>query len=61
MGEKWTATLRIIDIINKLKTFIDDYLKQLSEGTLVLIGSYYLGAKYDLSVLESPSICKNNP
>jgi hypothetical protein len=57
MSQNWAATLRIIDIINKLPDFVSDYYRQLNEGTLVLIGNYYLAEKYDLSVLESASIC----
>jgi hypothetical protein len=58
MGQTWAATLRVIDIINKLPEFVSDYYKQLKEGTLVLVGSYFLGEKYDLTLFDSAMICK---
>jgi hypothetical protein len=56
MGQPWTATLRVVDIVERLPEFVSDYNRQLNEGTLVLVGNYYLGEKYDLSVLESAAI-----
>jgi hypothetical protein len=41
-----------------LPDFFKDYLKNLNEGVLVLVGQYYLGEKYDLSLLESLPISK---
>jgi hypothetical protein len=58
MEQKWTATLRVLDdVINKLPEFVKSYYNQLKDGTLVLFGSYYLGTKYDLTVLDSSSVC----
>jgi hypothetical protein len=50
--------LRIIDILDRLPDFIKDFIKNLQEGVLVLVGNYYLGEKYDLAFLESLNICK---
>jgi hypothetical protein len=58
LGQKWTATSRVLDVINKIPEFVTNYCNQLKEGTLVLFGTYYLGTKYDLSVLESSAVCK---
>jgi hypothetical protein len=37
--------------------FLSDFMKKLKEGVLILVGSYYLGEKYDLSLLESLPVC----
>jgi hypothetical protein len=39
--------------------FAIDFVKQLQQGVIVLVGNYYLGEIYDLSFLESLPICKN--
>jgi len=49
--------LSLIDIINKIPEFVKEFLNNLQEGVLILIGNYYLGDKYDLSFLESLPIC----
>ena len=37
---------------------MNDYIKNLQSGQLVLIGNYYLGELYDLSMLELLPVCK---
>ncbi len=48
----------MIEIVNKIPEFINDYLKYLHDNILVIVGHYYLGEKYDLSILENSSIRK---
>ena len=58
MGQTWIPSFKIIDIISKIPEFINNYIKNLQEGYLILIGNYYLGEKYDLSFLQSLPVCK---
>ena len=49
----WHTRYRLIDVINSIPKFINEYLKQLNEGYLMISGKYYLGEKYNLHFLES--------
>ena len=53
LGSTWVTKYRLIDIINKIPQFVNEYLKSLNEGYLILAGKYYLGEKYNLEFLES--------
>ena len=53
LGSAWVTKYRLIDIINKIPQFVNEYLKSLNEGYLSLAGKYYLGDKYNLEFLES--------
>ena len=60
IGQNWDVSLKLVDIINKIPEFTREFLKQLEEGVLVLVGNYHIGEKYDLSFLETLPVCKNN-
>jgi ubiquitin-protein ligase len=57
LGQNWVSSLKIFDIVEKLPNFTQEFYKNLQQGVLVLVGSYYLGERYDLSFLESLPIC----
>ena len=57
LGQSWIPSFKIIDIISKIPEFINDYIKNLQNGQLILHGSYHLGEKYDLTFLESLPVC----
>jgi len=60
LNNSWHPSLRIIDIIDKIPNFCQDFIKCLKEGILTLVGAYYLGDKYDLNFLESLPVRKNH-
>ena len=60
MGQTWLPSFKIIDIISKIPEFVNDYIKNLQNGQLVLLGNYYLGEKYDLGMLDLLPVCKIN-
>ena len=57
VGESWSPKMRLIDVINKIPNFIKEFYTNLKNGCFFLIGNYYLGDKYDLSILETLPIC----
>jgi hypothetical protein len=58
IGGQWAPSVRIIDIVNKLPEFLKEFITQLEKGVLALVGSYYLGERYDLAFLEILPISK---
>ncbi len=58
VGNNWNSNNTIMDIINKLTTFVSEFLKNLSEGVLMLVGSYYLNERYDLNLFNGLPLCK---
>jgi hypothetical protein len=59
INNNWHPSIRVIDIINRIPSFCQIFLKSLSEGILTLVGIYYLGEKYNLKLLESLPVCEN--
>jgi len=58
LGQTWIPSFKIIDIISKIPEFVNEYIKNLQNGQLVILGNYYLADKYDLSMLELLPVCK---
>lgn len=58
LGTTWVSQTSIIEIISKLPTFVAEFLKNLAQGELMLVGQYYLGERYDLNFFNSLPICK---
>eukprot|EP00340_Litonotus_pictus_P002370 CAMPEP_0170517482 /NCGR_PEP_ID=MMETSP0209-20121228/3466_1 /TAXON_ID=665100 ORGANISM="Litonotus pictus, Strain P1" /NCGR_SAMPLE_ID=MMETSP0209 /ASSEMBLY_ACC=CAM_ASM_000301 /LENGTH=449 /DNA_ID=CAMNT_0010802753 /DNA_START=96 /DNA_END=1445 /DNA_ORIENTATION=- len=52
LGQTWTTGMKLIDVAEKIPAYISDFLTNLQEGNIYLSGSYTLGEKYDLSLLE---------
>lgn len=50
----------MIDLINRIPIFCQEFVKSLSDGILTLVGNYYLGDKYEYSFLESLPVCNNH-
>ena len=44
--------MRLVDIADKIPDFLKDFITNLNEGNIYLSGSYSLGEKYDLSLLQ---------
>ena len=52
LGQSWTTNYKLVDIAEKIPEYISEFLSNLKEGTIYLSGTYTLGEKYDLSLLE---------
>jgi hypothetical protein len=44
--------MKLVDIADKIPEFLMDFVENLKDGNIYLSGSYCLGEKYDLSLLE---------
>ena len=52
LGQSWSTNLKLVELAEKIPSYIEEFLKNLEEGNIYLSGSYTLGEKYDLSLLE---------
>lgn len=52
LGESWKTSFKLIDIVDKIPLFIETFINNLKEEIIYLAGTYTLGDKYDLYILE---------
>lgn len=59
LEENWIPSFKLIDIVSKVPSFLNEYIKGLQEGLLIMIGSYGLGEKYKQDFIDSLPVCMN--
>lgn len=52
LGHPWTTASKLIDIADSIPNYVVEFLANLKEGNIYLSGTYSLGEKYDLSLIE---------